>query len=71
MSRWATNSDIYGARISSTGTTTTATKTGIAISTHKATQQFPEVACISSSCLVVWQDFRSNKSFDIYAARVQ
>ena len=66
-----TNSDIYGARIMPTGTPTAATKAGIAISTHKSTQQFPEVACIGSACLVVWQDFRSNKSFDIYGARVQ
>lgn len=46
-------------------------KTGIAVSKHVETQAFPELTCTGGVCLVAWQDYRSGKSYDIYATRVK
>ncbi len=59
--------DIYGARVSGTGTVLNTS--GILISTAVNAQEYPEVASNGVDFLVVWQDYR-NGSYDIYGARV-
>ena len=59
--------DIYGARVSQTGSVLDANS--IAISTAAYSQVSPSVAFDGTNYLVVWQDNR-NGSFDIYGARV-
>jgi len=59
--------DIYGARVSGTGTVLD--PTGLALSTATNEQLAPSVAHNGTNFLVVWQDSRSGV-FDIYGTRV-
>ena len=62
--------DIYGARVSATGTVLD--KHGIQISGAVNHQQNPTVAFGSGTFLVTWRDYRLNTSYpDIYGARVK
>jgi hypothetical protein len=68
-SRSSTGYDIYGARVSSTGTVLDTS--GISISAATSSQYYPEVTYDGANFLVVWQDYRSGTGFsDIYGARV-
>ena len=64
------SSDVYGARISSTGTVMDAG--GIAVSTDGSEQLSPTVASHGTNYLVAWTDDRSSgeTGLDIYAGRV-
>ncbi|MFY0575125.1 hypothetical protein ACN28S_12805 [Cystobacter fuscus] len=62
------SSDIYGARVSGTGTVLNTN--GILISTAVNAQENPAVAYNGADFLVVWQDYRSGTNYDIYGARV-
>jgi hypothetical protein len=62
------NYDIYGARVSSTGTVLNTS--GILISTAVNAQEYPAVASNGVDFLVIWQDYRSGTSYDIYGTRV-
>ncbi|APR87183.1 Flagellar hook-length control protein FliK [Minicystis rosea] len=65
--RNATNWDVFGARVSATGTVLD--PSGIAISTATGDQITPRIAWMPSSYFVVWEDKRSGTG-DIYGARV-
>jgi hypothetical protein len=60
--------DIYGARVSGTGSVLD--PAGIPISTAANGQLAPTVASWSDHFLVVWQDFRSGTDYDIYGTGV-
>ncbi|MBM7115691.1 TolB family protein [Archangium primigenium] len=60
--------DIYGARVSNTGSVLN--PNGILISTAVNRQESPAVAYSGTEFLVVWQDYRSGTNYDIYGARV-
>ncbi len=63
------SSDVYGARVSRSGTVLD--PTGIPVSADPAYQEwFPTVASSGTACLVVWQDNRNGGEPDIYGARV-
>ncbi len=64
------SADIYGARVTSTGTVLD--PDGIAISVAPQHQKLPDVAYDGMNYLVVWQDVRAGGWFpnDIYGARV-
>ncbi|WNG36094.1 hypothetical protein F0U61_22300 [Archangium violaceum] len=66
--RSGSNHDIYGARVSGTGTVLDIS--GIPISTAANNQNSPAVASNGTNSLVVWQDTRGGGSADIYGARV-
>ncbi|HMY18814.1 MAG TPA: hypothetical protein PKA58_20945, partial [Polyangium sp.] len=68
--RAVTDADIYGARISNTGTVLD--PSGIAISTVTGTSQFaPSVAANGADWLVAWRDGRPGPSLDdVYGARI-
>ena len=59
--------DIYGARVTTSGTVLEAT--GIPISTTSGGQLFPSVAFDGVNFLVAWQDSRSG-AWDLYSTRV-
>ncbi|SEK56549.1 hypothetical protein SAMN05444354_101897 [Stigmatella aurantiaca] len=60
--------DIYGARVSSTGTVLDSN--GILISGASDWQVAPSISHDGTNFLVVWKDYRSETSSDIYGARV-
>ena len=66
--RDTTGSGIYGARVSPSGLVIDST--AIPISTAPNVQELPCLAFDGTNYLVVWQDFRSNSSMDIYGTRV-
>jgi hypothetical protein len=59
--------DIYGARVTPSGSVLDAG--GIAISTATYSQYYPAVAFDGTNYLVTWQDYRTT-DFDIFASRV-
>jgi phosphoribosylformylglycinamidine (FGAM) synthase PurS component len=61
-------SDIFAARVTPQGTVLD--PTGIAVSTAAQTQESPAVAFDGDNFLVVWEDYRSHSTYNIYAARV-
>lgn len=61
--------DIYCARIEAK-TGKTLDPQGIPICSAADLQEWPAVAFDGSNFLVVWQDFRDGKQYDVYAARV-
>ena len=60
--------DIYGARVDTSGVVLDTV--GIAISTASGQQRCPVVAFDGSDYLVLWEDFRSDSTSDIYGAKV-
>ena len=63
------NGDVHGARVTQAGTVLDQGP-GIPISAAPAQQVIPAVAFDGTNYLVVWQDRRTNDSYDIYGARV-
>jgi hypothetical protein len=61
--------DIYCARIEA-GTGKVLDPKGIAVCSAPDLQEWPAVAFDGTNFLVVWQDLRNGKDYDIYAARV-
>jgi subtilisin family serine protease len=62
------DSDIFGARVASNGTVTD--PAGIKISAAAGDQSNPSIAANNTRYLVVWSDYRSKTSLDIFGARV-
>jgi hypothetical protein len=62
------NTDIKAARVKADGTCLD--PEGIAICQAKDFQERPAVAWCSGQWLVVWQDIRSGKDYDVYGARI-
>ena len=60
--------DIFGARVTPAGTVLD--QNGIAISTASLGQHRPVAAHRSGTTLVVWEDFRNKKDYDIMGARL-
>jgi uncharacterized protein (TIGR03382 family) len=61
--------DIYGARVSATGTVLDAS--GLPISTATGFQQSPSIAAAGGTFFVVWDDRRDAGNTDVYGARVR
>jgi hypothetical protein len=67
--RDGTSSDIYGARVTSSGVVLD--RSSLAVSTAANHQYSPAVGCGSANSLVVWTDERSSQyEYDVYGARV-
>ncbi|HSH16259.1 MAG TPA: immunoglobulin domain-containing protein [Verrucomicrobiae bacterium] len=64
----AANQDIYAARI--TGGGTLVETNGFVVSNAANSQSAPANAVVGTNYVVVWHDFRSGVSLDVYAARV-
>jgi titin len=62
------NSDIYSTRVTTAGAVTNAN--GVAVSTAAHDQAAPSVAWNGSTYMVVWSDYRSNTSLDVYGSRI-
>ena len=62
--------DIYGARINKDGNVFPEDENGFPICAAANDQMFPTIASDGEDFLVVWQDMRSGKRWDIYGARV-
>ncbi|HNT27906.1 MAG TPA: hypothetical protein PKH10_06990, partial [bacterium] len=60
--------DIYGARVAKNGTVLDTG--GIVISNATNNQEWPSVASDGTDFMVVWHDYRSGSTYDIYGARV-
>ena len=66
--RSASDSDIYGTRVTAAGAVTDGASTGLALCTEASNQQTPAVASNGTDYLVVWDDGRNGS--DIYGTRV-
>ncbi|UCF81036.1 MAG: hypothetical protein JSV08_01020, partial [Acidobacteriota bacterium] len=62
--------DIYGTRVTSTGTVLDPTPTDIAVSTAADNQRYPSVASNGTDYFIAWTDYRSGTEYDVYGARV-
>ncbi|MBV9953044.1 MAG: hypothetical protein JO291_13920 [Acidimicrobiia bacterium] len=62
------NMDVYSTRVTSAGAV--ANPSGVAVSTAAHDQSNPVVAFNGTTYMVVWSDYRSNTSLDIYGSRV-
>jgi len=60
--------DIYGARISPSGIVLDTAAIAIAIAMNY--QEHPSVSFDGTNYLVIWEDFRSGKNYDIYGAKI-
>ncbi|MFQ5906377.1 MAG: hypothetical protein ACE5JA_07375, partial [bacterium] len=67
-SRSGFGSDIYGARVDVS--MEVLDPVGIAVCTAGGDQLYASVASDTSTCLVVWEDYRGGSTSDIYGARV-
>ncbi len=65
---WGGDADIHGVRVKASGQALDAQP--VVISNAKDFQKRPRVAWTGKEWLVVWQDLRGGKDYDIYAARV-
>lgn len=65
---WGGDADIHGTRLKADGSLLDAKP--IVIAKARDFQKRPRVAWTGKDWLVVWQDWRNGKSFDVYAARV-
>ncbi|HEX8698372.1 MAG TPA: Ig-like domain-containing protein, partial [Myxococcaceae bacterium] len=64
----ATNNDIYGARVSGSGTVRD--PTGLVISNASDAQLKPAIASSGTDYFVVWHDLRSGQTYDLYGTQV-
>jgi hypothetical protein len=60
--------DVWCARVAADGTPLD--PDGIRLTSIQDRQEYPRVACDGSGFLVAWEDLRSGKDYDVYAARV-
>jgi len=70
--RSATQTDIYGSRLTTSGLVLDSASTSIPISLQKDYQREPDVSCGGTNCLSVWSDERSGGVIfsDIYGTRI-
>ncbi len=68
---WRHAADIWGTRVTTTGTVTDVTGTvgGVVISSTPASQVAPAVACDSASCLFSWQEKRTPTDDGLFGQR--